>query len=209
MACDGLVRRRAPRGRRLATTPALLRAFLGIDEILTTFAFNFIATFLLLWLLTGPARGKDAYLVQTGPMPESTWLSTPGSTVANAGLFLLPALVIAMVVFGRTTAGYRGSLGAQPSLAAAAGARSWRIVIASMLFAGAAAGLAGWVQVAGSDRAVFASVFRGYGYLALALVALGGAEVLPTVVGAILFSALQTEARRCSLAPVSRRTSSS
>ena len=176
-----------------ATIPALLRAFLGIDEILTTFAFNFIATFLLLWLLTGPARGKDAYLVQTSPMPESTWLSTLGSTVANAGLFLLPALVIAMVVFGRTTAGYRGRLfGAQPSLAAAAGARPWRTVIASMLFAGAAAGLAGWVQVAGADRAVFASVFRGYGYLALALVALGGAEVLPTVVGAILFSALQT-----------------
>jgi simple sugar transport system permease protein len=60
-----------------------------------------------------------------------------------------------------------------------------------MLLAGAAAGLAGWMQVAGVDRAVFASVFRGWGYLALALVALGQAKVLPTVVGVLVFAALQ------------------
>jgi len=34
-------------------------------------------------------------------------------------------------------------------------------------------------------------VFRGYGYLALALVILGEAKLLPTVAGAILFAALQ------------------
>ncbi|MBM3677860.1 MAG: ABC transporter permease [Actinobacteria bacterium] len=176
-----------------AIGPALLRAFLGIDEILTTFAFNFMATFLLLWLLNGPARGKDAFLVQTSPTPEDTWLPTLGDTVANIGLLLLPALVLAMVAFGRTPGGYRVRLyGAQPSLAAAAGARHWRVVVLSMLVAGAAAGIAGWIQIAGVDRAVFGSVFRGYGYLALALVALGRGQVAPTVLGAILFAGLQT-----------------
>ncbi len=176
-----------------AIVPAVLRAFLGIDEILTTFAFNFIATFLLLWLLNGPARGKDAYLVQTSAIPRDTWLPTLGDTVANIGLFLLPAFVLAMVAFGRTPAGYRVRLyGAQPTLAAAAGARQWRVVIGSMLLAGAAAGIAGWIQIAGIDRAVFGSVFRGYGYLALALVALGRGQVVPTVIGAVLFASLQT-----------------
>ena len=113
--------------------------------------------------------------------------------MANVGLFLLPALVLALVAFGRTPAGYRLRLyGAQPSLARAAGARGWRVVLVSMLVAGAAAGLAGWVQIAGVDRAVFGSVFRGYGYLALALVALGRGQVVPTVVGAALFAGLQT-----------------
>lgn len=175
-----------------AVIPAVLRAFLGVDEILTTFAFNFIATFLLLWLLNGPARGKDSYLVQTSPMPSDTWLPTLGGTVANIALFILPALVVAMVVFSRTGAGYRVRLfGARRSLGVAAGARPWRVELLTILFAGAAAGLAGWIQVAGVDRAVFATVFRGYGYLALALVALGEAKVLPTVVGAVLFAALQ------------------
>ncbi len=172
--------------------PALLRAYLAIDEILTTFAFNFIATFLLLWLLNGPARGEGQYLVQTSPTPPETWLPTLWDSVANIGLLLLPVLVVLMVAFGRTPAGYRVRLfGTQPSLALAARARPPRIVMGTMLFAGATAGLAGWMQIAGVDRAVFATVFRGYGYLALALVALGQGKVLPTVLGAILFAGLQ------------------
>jgi ABC-type uncharacterized transport system permease subunit len=179
-------------GLAWALVPALLRAFLGIDEILTSFAFNFIAVFLLLWLLNGPVRGEGSFLVQTTPMPEETWLPTFGDTVANIALLVLPALAAAMVVFSRTPAGYRVRLfGARRSLAVAAGARPWRVELMTILVAGAAAGLAGWIQVAGVDRAVFATVFRGYGYLALALVALGEAKVLPTVVGAILFAALQ------------------
>jgi simple sugar transport system permease protein len=175
-----------------AVVPALLRALLGIDEILTTFAFNFIATFLLLWLLNGPARGKDQFLVQTSATPEDTWLPTFGDTVANVGLLLLPLLVTLMIVFGRTPAGYRVRLlGSRESLAIAARARPWKIVIGTMLLAGAAAGLAGWLQIAGVDRAVFSTVFRGYGYLALALVALGQGKVLPTVLGAMLFAGLQ------------------
>ena len=179
-------------GAAWALLPALLRAYLQIDEILTTFAFNFIATFLLLWLLNGPARGEGQFLVQTTPTPEDTWLPTFGDTVANVGLLLLPVLVVLIATFGRTPAGYRVRLfGARPSLAVAAGARPRTIVLGTMLLAGAAAGLAGWLQVAGVDRAVFATVFRGYGYLALALVALGSAKVLPTVVGALVFAALQ------------------
>jgi simple sugar transport system permease protein len=175
-----------------ALVPGLLRAFLGVDEILTTFAFNFIATFLLLWLLNGPARGEGSFLVQTAPMPPETWLPTFGGSVANIALLILPGLVVAMILFNLTPAGYRVRLfGARRSLAVAGGARPWRVELFTILFAGAAAGLAGWIQVAGVDRAVFATVFRGYGYLALALVALGEAKVLPTVVGAILFAGLQ------------------
>lgn len=179
-------------GAAWALVPALLRAYFGIDEILTTFAFNFIAASVLLWLLNGPARGEDQFLVQTSPIPEDTWLSTLGDSVANVGLFLLPVLIILVAVFGRTPGGYRVRLlGARETLALAARARPRRIVLWSMLVAGAAAGLAGWLQVAGLDRAVFATVFRGWGYLALALVALGQAKVVPTVIGVLVFAALQ------------------
>lgn len=179
-------------GAAWALIPALLRAHLGVDEILTTFAFNFIAVSVLFWLLNGPARGKDAFLVQTSPIPEDTWLPTLANSVANVGLLMLPVLILLVAVFGRTPSGYRVRLfGARETLALAARARPRRIIIGSMLVAGAAAGLAGWLQIAGLDRAVFATVFRGWGYLALALVALGNAKVLPTVVGVFIFAALQ------------------
>jgi simple sugar transport system permease protein len=113
-------------------------------------------------------------------------------TVANVGLLLLPVLILLVAVFGRTPAGYRVRLlGQQRSLAIAAGVRPPRTILWTMLLAGAASGLAGWMQIAGVDRAVFATVFRGYGYLALALVALGRGKVMPTVIGSVLFAALE------------------
>ena len=179
-------------GLAWALLPGLLRARLEIDEILTTLAFNFIAVFFLQWLLNGPARGKGQFVVQSSPLPEGTWLPTLFGSVANGGLFLLPLLVALLAVYGRTGAGYRTRLfGAQPSLAVAAGARPARLVVGTMAVAGAAAGVAGWLQVASVDRAVFASIFRGYGYLALALVILAEAKLLPTVLAAVLFAALQ------------------
>ena len=175
-----------------ALLPGLLRAYLHVDEILTTFAFNFIAASLLFWLLDGPARDKDQYLVQTSTTPPGTWLPTLFGSAANIGLLLLPLLILIAAAFGHTPAGYRVRLlGQQRSLAIAAGVRPARTILWTMLLAGAAAGLAGWLQIAGVDRAVFASVFRGYGYLALALVALGRGKVMPTVIGAVLFAALQ------------------
>jgi general nucleoside transport system permease protein len=179
-------------GLAWAVLPGFLRAYLNVDEILTTFAFNFIAASLLFWLLDGPARGKDEYLVQTSPTPRGTWLPTIFGSPANVGLLLLPILALVVAAFGHTPAGYRVRLlGQQRSLAVAAGVQPSRTILRTMLIAGAAAGFAGWLQIAGVDRAVFATVFRGYGYLALALVALGRSKVLPTVIGAVLFAALQ------------------
>ena len=89
-------------------------------------------------------------------MPTDTWLPTFGGSVANISLLILPVLVLAMLVFGKTPAGYRVRLfGARRSLGVAAGARAWRVELLTMLVAGGAAGLAGWIQVAGVDRAVF------------------------------------------------------
>ena len=176
-----------------ALLAGLLRAYLHVDEILTTFAFNFIATFAALLAARGPcARRRTSIWCRPRRRRRDTWLPTLCGSAANIGLLLLPVLVLVVAAFGWTPAGYRVRLlGQQRSLAIAAGVRPPRTILWTMLLAGAAAGLAGWLQVAGVDRAVFASVFRGYGYLALALVALGRGKVLPTVIGAVLFAALQ------------------
>ena len=83
---------RAPRAAsRGPLIPALLRAYLGIDEILTTFAFNFIATFRLLWLLTGPRAARASTSSQTSPTPDGHVAADAlGDSVANVGLLLLP-----------------------------------------------------------------------------------------------------------------------
>jgi simple sugar transport system permease protein len=61
-----------------------------------------------------------------------------------------------------------------------------------MLAAGAAAGLAGWIQVAGVDRAVYLSVARGTGFSGVLVAVMGGARVGGTLVASFFFAALAT-----------------
>ncbi|HUG88588.1 MAG TPA: hypothetical protein VMP42_07465 [Actinomycetota bacterium] len=181
-------------GAAWALIPALMRSLLGVNEILTTLTFNFIGTFVLAWLLTGPLQGSGAHLAQSDITPEHAWLPPiiPG-TRAHLGLVLVLLVALAVATFERTAAGYRVELyGSNPSLAQIAGIRPARIIIATMLVAGAAAGMAGWMQVAGVDRAVYGTVARGTAFVGILVVFLGNARVAGTLAAALFFAALST-----------------
>lgn len=181
-------------GALWALVPALMRVALGVNEILTTLAFNFIGTFLLAWLLNGPLQAPGVGLVRTEVTPEHTWLPAllPG-TRAHLGLVLVVLLAVGIAVFERTAPGYRVEVfGANPSLARVAGISPARIVLATMLVAGAMAGVAGWMQVAGVDRAVYGTVARGTAFVGVLVVYLGNAQVAATLAAALLFAALST-----------------
>lgn len=177
-----------------ALLPALLRAYVNVDEILTTLSFNFIALYFVAWMINGPVQDEGAAVAQTAVTPENGWLSTFFvGDFADAGLVLALVLVLALIHFDRTPMSYRlRLLGAQAELADIAGANARRLTMTTMLFAGAAAGLAGWLIVATVDHAVYSSIFRYMGYYALMLAVLGSARVIPVVVGATIFGALQT-----------------
>jgi general nucleoside transport system permease protein len=181
-------------GSLWAAVPAVMRVALGVSEILTTLAFNFIGVFLLSWLLNGPLQAPGVGLVRTEVTPEHTWLPAllPG-TRAHMGLVLLPLLAAAIAVFERTAHGYRVEVyGANPSLARIAGISPARIIVTTMLVAGATAGIAGWMQVAGVDRAVYGTVARGTAFVGILVVFLGNAGVAGTLAAALLFAALST-----------------
>lgn len=181
-------------GAAWAFIPALMRSSLGVNEILTTLAFNFIGTFLLASLLTGPLQGSGAHLAQSDVLPRHAWLPSiiPG-TRAHVGLILVLVLAIAVAFFVRTAAGYRVELyGSNPTLAQISGIPSAKIIIATMLVAGAAAGIAGWMQVAGVDRAVYGTVARGTAFVGILVVFLGNARVAGTLAAAMFFAALST-----------------
>lgn len=181
-------------GAAWALIPALMRSLMGVNEILTTLTFNFIGTFVLAWLLTGPLQGSGAHLAQSDITPEHAWLPPiiPG-TRAHLGLLVVALVALAVATFERTAAGYRVELyGANPSLAQIAGIRPGRIIIATMLVAGAAAGMAGWMQVAGVDRAVYGTVARGTAFVGILVVFLGNARVAGTLAAALFFAALST-----------------
>jgi simple sugar transport system permease protein len=181
-------------GSLWTVVPAVMRVALGVSEILTTLAFNFIGIFLLAWLLNGPLQAPGVGLVRTEITPRHTWLPAllPG-TRAHLGLVLVLLFAVAVALFERTGPGYRVQVyGANPSLARVAGISPARIIFGTMLVAGATAGIAGWMQVAGVDRAVYGTVARGTAFVGVLVVFLGNATVAGTLAAALLFAALST-----------------
>jgi ABC-type uncharacterized transport system permease subunit len=153
-------------GAAWALGPGLLKAFLGINEILTTLVFNFLAVYLLGYLFAGPLQGKGANLAQSDAIPETTWLPMVLSdTRAHLGILLpLVAGAIALIYLG-SASGYRLDVfGANRHLARHGGVSERTVVVDTMVVAGAAAGIAGWTQVAGVDHRLYATVADPIGY---------------------------------------------
>lgn len=174
--------------------PAVLRARLGVNEILSTLVFNFLALLLLEYLLSGPLQGFRANLAQSETLPETALLPVMlPETRAHFGLVLALMSVAALGIVQRTPTGYRLKLyGENRTLARLAGIREDHAIIGTLLVAGAAAGLAGWTQVAGVDHRLYASVAAPIGYTGLFAALLGNLNPAGICISSLVFAALLT-----------------
>lgn len=181
-------------GAATAFVPGLLKARLHINEVLTTLAFNFIVIAVLAYLLNAPLQGDSANLPQSQELPDKAHLPILLSgTRAHIGVLVGVLAVLALALFERTPNGYRWRLfGANRSLARQAGVSEPRLVISVMCVAGAAAGLAGWMQVSGVDVRLYPFVAAPIGYAGLFAALLGGTRPLGILIASLFFGALLT-----------------
>jgi general nucleoside transport system permease protein len=181
-------------GALTALIPAVLKARLQINEVLTTLAFNFIVVYVLQYLLTVPLQGDNANLPQSDAIPAAAQLPILiPDTRAHIGVLVGLLAVVMLALFARTPSGYRWSLfGENRSLARQAGVSEPRLVVTVMCVGGAAAGLAGWMQVSGVDVRLYPEVADPIGYAGLFAALLGGLRALPILVAALFFGALLT-----------------
>jgi simple sugar transport system permease protein len=172
--------------------PAVLRAKLNVNEILSTLVFNFIAFGLLSYLLTGPLQAEMANIAQSDPLPDDSFIPLLISdTRAHLGVLIAVIAILALAYYQRTPAGYRLTLYSDsPSLATQAGASPTGLIVATMCLGSAAAGLAGWMQVAGVDHRLYATVAGPIGYTALFVALLGYLRPAGILITAFFFAAL-------------------
>lgn len=172
--------------------PAILRARFGINEIVTTLMFNYIAISLTSWLVKGPLRDPNVVSPQTRLIPRGMRLWTLGDTRVHVGLLFALALVIGVGWFlTRTVAGFELSVaGASPRAARHGLIPVAGYVMAALVASGALAGLAGVNDVL-STKGTFQGEWNpGYGLTAFALVFLARRSVAGLIPAALFLGML-------------------
>jgi simple sugar transport system permease protein len=173
-----------------------LKARTGAHEVITTIMLNYIALYLLLYLLgttrfQRPGR-SDAISYEVDGDARLPHLA--GSALRlHAGILLALAAAAAVAwLLKRSTLGFRlRAVGANPDAARTAGMSVERMYIVAMLLAGALAGLAGSTQVLGTAYTLTPGVSANIGFDAITVALLGRASPWGTVLAGLLFGALR------------------
>ncbi len=175
--------------------PGLLRARLGVDEVVTTLMLNFIAISLTSYLVNGPLLAPGAANSATPMIADAARLPRLFSGInLNAGFAVALALVVLYWLWGRWTAiGFETRLaGLNARFARATGMDVPMLIIRMMLLSGAIGGLAGAVHALGNVHRFVAGFSPGYGFTGIAVALLGRGNALGILLAAILFGALAT-----------------
>lgn len=181
-------------GALFALIPALLKAYRGAHEVVTTIMMNFVAVAICEYAVspTGPFVATDQPSA-TERIPDGTRLPIIwDGTRLHAGLLVaLAAVIVVMWALYRTPAGFRLRLmGANHGAARAFGVSIERVTILAMLASGALAGLAGAVQVLGVFGRFYAGFSPGYGFDAIAVALLGALSPIGVIASAFFFAVL-------------------
>ena len=175
--------------------PGLLRARLGVDEVVTTLMLNFIAIALTGWLVNGPllARGSaNSATPLIAPNAELPRLLPP--TTLHLGFLISLALVMLYGIWSRfAVGGLRSRLvGLNPRFSRAVGIEPAPIFLATMIASGAIGGLAGGIHALGLVHRFVSGFSPGYGFTGIAIALLARNSAIGVIIAAILFGALSS-----------------
>ncbi len=176
--------------------PGFLKARTGAHEVITTIMLNYVARFLVLYMLSLSAFQREGRADPISPEVAST-AALPGLLGDRYRLhlgFVIVLLAAAGVwwLLHRSTLGFRfRAVGANSAAARTAGMSVGRSYTGVMLIAGGLAGLAGVSQVLGTQGYLTGGVSAGLGFDAITVALLGRASPFGTVLAGLLFGALR------------------
>ena len=195
-------------GALWASIPGVLRAFLGTSEILTSLMLNYVAAYVLTYLIFQSqsywrqTKGFNASVFPTGkPLPSNavwpTWnIHTQGGIPVPLGVaFAVLAALVLWTLYKRTRFGFEVQvLGDSEGAARYAGVRIRRKILAVMAISGAVAGLGGASQVGdfshGLDGDPNGLQKQAYGYSGIVVAALGRYNPIAVLLVAVLIGGL-------------------
>ncbi|MEF3405171.1 ABC transporter permease [Agromyces sp. CCNWLW203] len=188
-------------GALWAAIAGVLKARTGAHEVIVTIMLNYVAFYLVSWMLRTPGllQAPGSSNPKTPAMKENAtfpglldWLA-PGYNLHLGFVIAVAATVLVWWILNRSSLGFKfRAVGINPNAARVAGINVKGMYVYAMLISGALLGLAGVNQVLGTVTTGFtAGIDAGIGFDAITVALLGRSTPWGTFAAGILFGAFK------------------
>ncbi len=171
----------------------LLKAYARANEVITTSMLNYIAIYLLAYLVHGPMMDPQGFNFPQSPLIESS-LELPrlvAGTRLNLAFAVALVAVVAALLYWRSTLGLRTEIvGASHRVGRQIGLSVPLTIVLVSGLTGAVAGIAGWGEIFGLHFRLIEQIAVGMGSLGVVVALLGELHPIGMVFAAFLFGSL-------------------
>lgn len=147
---------------------AFLKNYFNVNETIATLLLNYVALYVLSYMVNGALKDPDSYGFAIGAMlPDSATLPDLGVSTLHIGIVLAVLMTVAVwLLLDRSRWGFRAKVvGGNPEAARRGGIAVNRTVVTALLLGGAIAGFAGVVELCGTEHQLRAQMATGFGYI--------------------------------------------
>ncbi len=179
-------------GAAWATFAGALKAFMGVNEIVTTVIMNWLALRILQWLLRGPLKSPTAQQWPMSPPLEAVYPPLiPGTRLHIGFLIAILAAIASYYLLFHTNTGFKLRVAGQnPAVATYAGYKVRTFFLLSMALSGGLAGLAGAGEVLGVFKFLYEGIAVGLGYTAIIVALVGKNHPIGVIFSAFMFGVI-------------------
>ena len=180
-------------GALWTVVPAVLRAWYGVNEIITTLMMSFIGIAVANILVKGPFRTEIGSVARTDTLSIDDRLPLLGDSQINAGIIIGVVTILAVhALMTRTSVGLRlRVLGENPRAAEHAGLRTKRLTVLAFMASGGLIALAGAVEILGIWGSFRADFNPAFGLIVIPLVFLARLNAIGAGLFVAAFSIIQ------------------
>ena len=191
--------------------PGIFKAYLNVNEVITSIMFNYIGMFLVDMWIQNSSTMYISNMARTAYLPASVQIPSLGITGSNVNFGIVFAIVIGIILYiilEKTTFGYElKATGFNKHAAEYAGMRGKKNIILTMVIAGGLAGLGGAFAILAPSAITGSSMtyepinrIAANGFNGIAVALLGNSHPLGIILSAVFISHIQRGGTLTSLA---------
>ena len=171
-----------------------LKAYRKVNEIVSTLLMNYIALYLVNYLYSGPMNAEDSKIPQTVKIPDNAKLPVmiDGTRLHIGVIIALLCVALVYYVLFKTAWGIKfRAVGINQTAAKCNGINVKKYMILSMAVSGAIGGLAGTIELLGTQFRIQDGFCADFGFDGIAIALIGQLHPIGVVLAALFFGALK------------------